>query len=470
MEPDLDRLLDYAARGAVFPQFVRSWSTAFSSVVRLLEEHCPSDGMRRRVVLHSEDALSVCASLVALGRRDVDLFLFSHAWSRRELDLAMVQAKPHFVFSGLKSGKFEYEKFNEDLAESPARLLRVMIPTGGTGGEVRFAIHDWSTLAAATYGLQQHLEVDRIVSHCLLPLYHVSGFMQLVRALLTMGRVVFGKLDTFEQTKGMLDDIILEERFLSLVPTQLERLLRSDSRWELLHDYRAVFVGGGPTATGLLEDGRERGLPLAPTYGMTETAAQVATLLPEQFLAGMGGVGALLPHVTIDLLAREDLSSTVMQGEVGLIRIAGSSVFFGYVGEEPRAGLRALLTSDLGSFDANGNLTVHGRADRVVISGGEKIDLGEVELAAADSGLTRDVLAFGLPDTEWGEKLALAYVPKESLVSEAALREAFKNVLSDFKVPKIWIRKSEIPRNEAGKPRISELREAAKSSVHGLGK
>ena len=56
-------------------------------------------------------------------------------------------------------------------------------------------MHDWSSLAAAAYGFQQHLSCERMAGHCLLPLYHVSGFMQLLRALLTMGSLVFGRLE-----------------------------------------------------------------------------------------------------------------------------------------------------------------------------------------------------------------------------------------------------------------------------------
>ncbi|EDY81251.1 AMP-binding enzyme, putative [Verrucomicrobiia bacterium DG1235] len=410
------------------------------------------------VTTHS---LSFAALFLAFSREEVDLFLFNPTWGRTEMDTGRRLADCHFEIQDKGPGEFFHVRNPSAPAgksvEMRVNKLRVMIPTGGSSGRIRFAIHDWSTLAAATYGFQQHLSCERMAGHCVLPLYHVSGFMQLVRALLTMGSVVFGRIDTFAQGHDLLGAEKKEVRFLSLVATQLERLLQDEANVERLREYRAVFIGGGPASVGLLEKARILRLPLAPTYGMTETGAQVATLSPDQFLAGETHFGRALPHVRIDIVDEEASSELLPTGQVGLIRILGTSLFRGYYDDGDSKPSQSILTSDLGHLDDAGHLSVLGRADRVVITGGEKVNLREIEFVFEGSGMVRDVFAFGVADREWGELLSIAYVPQDSGIGEGALKELIGKELSNYKMPKKWIRLDRIPRNEAGKPLLREI-------------
>lgn len=462
MEPDLDRLLDYESLGGLFPQFQETWDAVFSAARAFAEQVRLAGEGRLRVAVWIADPQRFCALFLALAREEVDLFLCNPSWGRAERDAAESIANAHWMARASGQGDFAFTPakgvpFGERI-ELGRNALRVMIPTGGSSGQVRFATHDWSTLAAASYGFQQHFSCDTVTAHCLLPLYHVSGLMQLVRALLTNGSVVFGRLQDFGQTHRLLDGSDRESRFLSLVGTQLERLLRDAASPERLRDYRAVLVGGGPVAIGLLESARYLEIPLAPTYGMTETAAQVATLLPKRFLEGHRGQGQALPHAHIDIVDEGECQRVLPAGELGRIRVRALSLFRGYAGEAmPMAG-GIFLTSDLGRMDEFGYLTVLGRADRVVITGGEKVHLREVEVAIERSNLVRDVVAFGVSDAQWGEKLAVAFAPHADWVEEGAIRAFLQSELASFKMPKLWIRKKEIPRNEAGKPLLSELK------------
>ncbi len=461
MEPDLDRLFDFESHGGLFPQFENVWDPVYDAAREHADRVRDSGTGRKRVAIMATHPISFAALFLAFAREEVDLFLFNPTWGRVELDTARRVSDVHFEISDSQPGVFACERKESAKASAKvdfgANALRVMIPTGGTSGRIRFAIHDWSTLSAASYGFQQHLSCNKMAGHCVLPLYHVSGFMQLVRALLTMGSVVFGRLATFEREHALLLKEEKDVRFLSLVATQLERLMRDEANIDRLREYRAVFLGGGPAPVGLLEKARTLRLPLAPTYGMTETAAQVATLAPEQFLAGVMHQGKALPHVRIDIVNEEVTSERMPIGEVGLIQVLGMSLFRGYYGDGSAKSNLSVLTTDLGRLDESGHLTVLGRADRVVITGGEKVNLREVELVFEESGLVRDVFAFGLQDREWGELLAVAYVPQDEGVGEDVLREVIARELSNYKMPKKWIRMSEIPRNEAGKPILSEL-------------
>lgn len=461
MEPDLDRLFDFESHGGLFPQFGAVWDSVFETAHEYADLVRGSGRGRKRVAIMATHPLSFAALFLAFAREEVDLFLFNPTWGRVELDTARRVSDTYLEISDKGPGEFLSSR-NAGAKVSPpvetgANLLRVMIPTGGSSGRIRFAIHDWSTLSAAAYGFQQHISCNKMAGHCVLPLYHVSGFMQLVRALLTMGSVVFGRLETF----GTEHDLLLEEkkevRFISLVATQLERLLREEANVERLRQYRAIFIGGGPASVGLLERARALRLPLAPTYGMTETCAQVATLSPEEFLAGELHHGKALPHVRIDIVNEEMTSESMPVGEIGLIQVLGMSLFRGYYGDNSTHRSLSILTTDLGRLDKAGHLSVLGRADRVVITGGEKVNLREIELVFEGSGLVRDVCTFGVEDREWGEVLTVAYVPQDEGVGEEVLREVLSRELSNYKMPKKWIRLGEIPRNEAGKPMLREL-------------
>lgn len=461
MEPDLDRLFDFESHGGLFPQFEPNWDGVYSDAKSVVKKCVASGSGRKRVALMMKHPLSFVTVFLAFAREETDLFLFNPGWGSQELNTARQIAACHIEITDGDPGVFSVSQSESragvDHVEKGRNPLRVMIPTGGTSGRIRFAIHNWSTLAAAAYGFQQHLSCTRTAGHCVLPLYHVSGFMQLIRALLSMGSLAFGRTESFCEVHKLLEKEPIGNRFLSLVSTQLERLLKEESNHALLREYRAIFIGGGPAPIGLLDRARELRLPLAPTYGMTETAAQIATLLPEAFLKAGLNQGKTLPHATIRIVDEENSDEVLAAGEVGLVKIYAASLFRGYYGEKTDAGNAAFLTSDLARLDSRGNVTVLGRADRVIITGGEKVNPREVEMIFEKCGFVSDVFCFGREDREWGEALCVAYVPQDVAVTENVLQEVVSGELTDYKVPKHWIRLEKIPRNEAGKPKLAEI-------------
>lgn len=451
MEPDLDRLFDFGLRGGLFPQFGETWKGRMEAASLFAESlEVDSGSERLRIALSVSDPEIFCAWFLALGRCDLDLFCFNPKWGEQEQSAAEAIARPHWVLGDYQTDDFARSTDSEVrlISSEVVAGLRLMIPTGGTSGKIRFTMHRWSTLAASAYGFQAFFNANHVSSFCVLPLYHVSGFMQLVRSLLTMGKVVFGSVDTFDEGHRVLSEAEEQECFLSLVATQLERLLRDESKVMSLLKYRAIFVGGGPVSDELLKKAVDLGLPLAPTYGMSETAAQVATMEPEAFLEGKTGQGKALPHVRLSIV--DEMGNMLGAGNVGRIQIWASSIFRGYYGEEERK-VDSVVAPDLGSLDAFGNLTVQGRTDRVIISGGEKVDLSEVERVLQETRLVSDVYAFGLDDDEWGSRLVLAYVPVGESTVDDDLRWALLGKLADFKMPKMWLRMESLPRNEAGK-------------------
>ena len=170
----------------------------------------------------------------------------------------------------------------------------VMIPTGGSAGNVKFAIHTWSNLVHSALATKNLLKHNTINSLCCLPVYHVSGFMQYIRALITSGTTQYIHWSDIEKLK--LPRINKDTCVTSLVPTQLKRLLNNPKRIEWLKKFKAIFIGGAPTPEPTLEIAQTLKLPLVLTYGMTETASMIAALSIEDFHKGKRGVGQPLEH------------------------------------------------------------------------------------------------------------------------------------------------------------------------------
>ena len=298
----------------------------------------------------------------------------------------------------------------------------ILIPTGGTTGGIKLATHTWETLEAACKAVQQFLGGAAIDSCCVLPLYHVSGLMQLLRAYHSGGSIRFDE-----------DDV--EARCVSYVPTQLRRALFDEKRIQALSRTRVIFVGGAPMPESLAAQARAHKLPVMPVYGMTETAAMVAAIPVADFLADSraGALPLAETHIEID--------------SSGRIRIQSPALFKGYHGREPLDLSQGYLTGDEGYIDEKSRLHVTGRIDRLVISGGEKIDPREVEEAVSAMAGVTEVLAVGLPDAEWGQKLVVYYTGQE-LVD---WKERLKEQLMTYKLPKEILRVDRLPLDEKGK-------------------
>ena len=298
----------------------------------------------------------------------------------------------------------------------------ILVPTGGTTNGIKLAIHSWKTLEAACKGVQQFLGGAIINSCCVLPLYHVSGLIQLLRAYHSGGYIRF-------------DEDEVEDCCLSYVPTQLSRALFDKKRIQALSTTRVIFVGGAPMPESLAKEARKLKLPVMPVYGMTETAAMVAAIPVADFLTD-SRIGAL-PIGD----AKIEIDSS------GRICIQSPALFKGYYGREALDLTRGYLSGDEGYIDENERLHVTGRIDRLVISGGEKIDPYEVEdVVGAISGI-EEVLAVGLPDVEWGQKLVVYYTGQE-LVD---WKEHLKEQLVSYKLPREMLRVDRLPLDEKGK-------------------
>jgi O-succinylbenzoic acid--CoA ligase len=207
---------------------------------------------------------------------------------------------------------------------------------------------------------------------------------------------------------------------LSVVPTQLARLLAAD-RHGVLQRLRAILVGGAAFPPELRREASERGLATLATYGLTETASQVATEgLREAGRPDARDSGRPLSSVRLRVVDED--GRTRAPGEVGRIVVCGPMLFSGYVGGPMRHEEEPFDTGDLGLFDEDGRLVVLGRRDDTIVTGGENVHPSELEAALQTLPAVRDAVVFGVPDPVWGEVVAAAIVARSSSTLLEALR------------------------------------------------
>ena len=325
------------------------------------------------------------------------------------------------------------------------------IATGGSSGAMKLARHDERTLGAAVAGFCAHFGVTRVDATGVLPPWHVSGLMAWARCAWTGG--VYEALDWKAVEAGAVPLRVAGGGFLSLVPTQLARLLGTEKTERWLKSFAVVFVGGGPAGADLLARARAARVPVALSYGMTETAAMVVAQRTGSFLSGDDSCGEVMPQVRLRL-----------DGE-GQIWVTGESLFRGYWPETRNAG--EWRTDDLGELAVGGGLRVLGRADALFISGGEKVNPAEVETVLREvAGLVlADVVVVGVPHAEWGcETVALYPVSADATQwDEEAVRAEVARRLAPAKRPKRYVAVpvAAWPRNAQGKVNRAALADLA---------
>jgi O-succinylbenzoic acid--CoA ligase len=415
--------------------------------------HSLHQGMPPKIIISERNPVRFMAGFLAACAAGCPVFLCNPSWVKQEWQQVFELVQPDLIL-GYGDWGSAVSAFYPSPDYPILKPQWIMIPTGGSSGQIRFAIHTWETLMASVRGFQQYFQLKQVNSFCVLPLYHVSGLMQFLRSFSTGGQVVI--LPFKELSAGVRCDIEPSEFFISLVPTQLQRLLQNPALANWLSRFQTVLLGGAPAWAELLEQARRQGIRLALTYGMTETASQIVTLKPDDFLGGTVSCGQVLPHAKVTI--RSPTGQFLGANQTGIITISADSLALGYY---PKLfnNRDTFQVDDTGFFDEKGYLNVLGRSSNKIITGGENVFPSEVESAIRATQMVADVRVIGLPDSDWGQVVTAVYIPSNSVVSPAGLQAAIENKLSKFKRPKHWIPVESLPRNSQGKVNRLELRE-----------
>lgn len=306
--------------------------------------------------------------------------------------------------------------------------IRAVVLTSGTSGKPKGVELSLSAFTASWAGSSSRIGADAADKWlCCLPPAHIAGLSVLVRSLLNETRpIIQPELDLSEAEAASL---------VSLVPTQLTRLLDQGGD---LSRFKAVLLGGGRISRSLLGRADDAGVQVVTTYGMTETCG--------------GCVYDGRPLDEVDIRVDDD-NRIGIRGEILFSRYRGDA-------ELTRLSLRGgwFLTNDLGYIGEDGELIVMGRADDVIITGGEKVSSSEVESIISEHPNVSDCVVMGVLDPEWGELVAAAVVLRSgSNLSLAELRAFVKEREAGYKAPRKMKVVEQIPRNPLGKPIKEEI-------------
>ena len=424
--------------------------------IEKLSTQLPRHSTVPKIIIAEPDPCKFLVYFLASVSANCPVFLCNPDWGQLEWQQVFNLVRPDLILGNLEtSATFAKSKTFCTEPLSPSALFQqfqqtsrqfspILIPTGGSSGTIRFAIHTWETLTASVKGFYQYFDRKPVNSFCILPLYHVSGLMQLMRSLVTDGKILI--LPYKDLKNGKTPKIDPEEFFISLVPTQLQFLLESNPSW--LSRFETVLLGGAATARSLLDTARKYQIDLAPTYGMTETASGVVALKPKDFLEGNNSSGKVLPHAKVTINSNK------------IITIKAKSMSLGYY-PNLSDNREHFSTDDLGYFDRDGYLYIVGRNSQKIITGGENVFPLEVEAAILATGLVRDICVIGLPDNRWGEVVTAIYVAKANNLSSEEIKTALK--ISKYKIPKYWFKVETMPRCDRGKINYQKIKEFALS-------
>jgi O-succinylbenzoic acid--CoA ligase len=279
-----------------------------------------------------------------------------------------------------------------------------------------------------------------------MPLFHVGGLSIVLRSAITGFAIVLE--ERFDATR--VNQLLRRGHAdtLSVVPTMLDRMLEDAGDERYSPGLRCALVGGAPLHPNLATRARAAGIPVAATYGMTETCSQVATAEPSTILEGDNSAGRPLSGVEVRI-ADPDATG------LGEILVRGPIVMRGYFENETATSeaLRDgwLHTGDLGRLDPSGRLHVDGRKSDLIITGGENVMPQEVESLLVTHPDIADAAVYGVPDERWGERVVAAIVPAGDAVDETTLRAWCKTRLAGYKVPTSFVRVASLPRTASGK-------------------
>jgi O-succinylbenzoic acid--CoA ligase len=329
-----------------------------------------------------------------------------------------------------------------------------LLYTSGTTGRPKGALLSAAALRASAVASEILLGADAGARWlACMPLFHVGGLSILVRSCLGGGcAIVHDRFDPHAVSAALDEQAVTG---VSLVATMLGALLDARGPRPAPASLRCVLLGGGPTPAPMIERARALGYPVAPTYGLTEAASQVATRLPGDLRAPADGHMQPLPATRLRIVDEQGV--VVPAGAPGEIQVCGPTLMSGYLGDADatRKVLAGgwLRTGDLGCLDAEGRLQVHDRRDDLIVSGGENVYPAEVEaVLCAHPGVSEAGVAARADDV-FGARPVAWWVPGAGtdMPSDADLEAWCRARLASYKVPTAFQRIDALPRTSSGK-------------------
>lgn len=323
--------------------------------------------------------------------------------------------------------------------------------TSGTTGKPKgvlqtFGNHFYSAVSSAlNLGLSS---ADKWL--CVAPIFHISGFSIIMRGLIYGMTVRLVEKFRAEEIERILANETVT--IMSVVPFMLKKLIQQQNKTNTHYNsaFRCMLLGGGTIDRETLEACLQRSIPVVQCYGMTETCSQIVALRAADALLKLGSVGQPL------------FSTQLKLSKDGEILLKTPALAPGYLNLPDKLPSKMIdgwyRTGDIGHLDKEGYLYIDGRADEMLISGGENIFPQEVEQVYQRYPQINEVAVVGQNDSVWGQ-VPVAFVVSDRRLSTTKLMNYGYEHLARYKVPQHYIFVSELPKNASGKIRRFMLRE-----------
>jgi len=316
--------------------------------------------------------------------------------------------------------------------------------TSGTTGKPKAVVHTFRNMLESVKAVDNCFHLNKQdIWLASLPLYHIGGFMILVRSLVSESRLAFPISLKYESLVEGLE--YFNPTHISLVTTILNQLLENGIKPN--KNLKYLFLGGGPLSKSTCSQAMHAGFPIVKVYGTSETCSMVCALKPEEFFIKPDSAGRPLADSIVISKAKKE------------IIISSPTLFKEYFDDNDKSKQRKVNdiynTGDLGWLDDDGYLYIESRREDIVITGGENVSIKEVEEAIYSLHKVDDCFVFGIADKKWGQLLCAAITAKN--IKEEQLRTELKTILASYKIPKMFFFVNEIPRNEMGKVKKNDL-------------
>ncbi len=449
----------------------------------------------RRLAVLDVSTLAIPIGLFAAGCAGVPFVPLNYRLTKEEVEKLIARITPAYLITDaartdelakldgtqvIATGDF-VKAAREGKAETSWPMdpedVAVLLFTSGTTGAPKAAVLRQKHLVSYILGSVEFAGAGEDDSTLVcVPPYHVAGMAAILSSVYAGRRII--QLANFKADEWIR--LVREEKVTNafVVPTMLTRVIEALEGEDSANmpSLRAISYGGGKMPLSVIT----KAMKLFPetdftnAYGLTETSSTIAVLGPDDHREAASSddpkiqrrlvsVGRPLPPLELEI--RDDEGKVLGAGQRGEIYVRGEQVSGEYEGKGSLLDKEGWFpTRDAGSIDEGGYLFIEGRADDVIVRGGENMSPGEIEDVMLEHEAVADAAVVGIPDEQWGEAVAAAVVLKEGQsVSVEALQAFVKEHLRSSRVPQVIKFNKELPYNETGKL----LRRVVKAELSG---
>jgi acyl-CoA synthetase (AMP-forming)/AMP-acid ligase II len=342
----------------------------------------------------------------------------------------------------------------------------IQLFTSGTTGKPKAAVLRHENLMSYVLGTVEFAsaaEEDAIL--VAVPPYHIAGISAVLSSTYACRRMV--QLPNFDAATWV--QLCREEKVTNafVVPTMLSRIvdyLREERDPRGVPTLRAIAYGGGKMPLAVIEQAMRLfpGVDFTNAYGLTETSSTICLLGPQDHRSAFESADPLvrrrlasvgMPVPTIELQVRGEHGEPLGAGEAGEIYVRGGQVAGEYLEQGSLLDRDGWFpTRDRGQVDEAGYVFLEGRADDVIVRGGENISPGEIEDVLMEHPAVSEAAVVAVPDQQWGEAVGAVIVLRENArATDAELQEWVRQRLRSSRVPTMFRYVDQLPFNEMGK-------------------